>query len=152
MFHRFLNGISTVLGIAALVAGCAGTHYETAPVAAAVPLGGDVAGTWQGSFGQVAASLYTDEGRWVVHINDDGTFNATVRPNVGANNRAKAAAWSGTVGVRSDRIVLESSNAQWPWLTLMRSDDGRLYGVAVDPVAEAQIMMTLERAGATQAP
>ena len=151
MFQRLVYGVIAAVGIAALCAGCAGTRHEAAPVAASVALG-DLTGTWQGSFGQVAASLYTDDGKCLVRINDDGTFNATVRPNVGANNRAKAATWGGTVDARSDRVLLQSENAKWPWLTLMRSDDGRLYGVAVDPIAGAQIMMTLARATALQAP
>lgn len=147
MFQRFFGG-ATAFVMMALVAGCAGPIASgSAPVSAAIPLTSDLSGTWQGSYGQVAASLYADEGKSVLQINEDGTFTATVRPSSGANNRAKPATWSGTVETRGNHVILKSSQSRWPWVTLMRSGDGILYGVANDPAIGADVMLKFERDG-----
>ena len=148
---RFAEYLSC-LGLVALVAGCAGPSANTAsdtsgPIAAALSPASDFTGTWRGSFNQVGAVLYTDDGDVVLQIKEDGTFVARVtRSKAGTNNLAKAGTWSGTVVERGNRITLRSS--QGPWLTLVRSGN-TLYAVAEDPLVEATIMLRLEHEGST---
>jgi hypothetical protein len=139
-----------LLGLVALVAGCAGPTPRIAsdasgPTVAALSPGGDLTGTWRGSFVQVGAVLYTDDGDVVLQIKEDGTFVARVtRSKAGTNNLAKAGTWTGTVISRGNRITLRSS--QGPWVTLSRSGN-TLYTVAEDPLVEATIMLRLEHEG-----
>lgn len=130
--------------LTASAAGCTGALHARSPVSAAVGLSDDVSGTWRGSHGQVAASLYLDEANWVLRMNDDGTFEARVVPAPGANNRAKAGAWTGSVVATDNRVALRS-DTRWPWLTLARAGDDVLYAVAVDSRTGADIMIRLER-------
>ena len=140
------------LGLVALVAGCAGSSARNAsdtsgPIAAAYTPASDFTGTWRGSFNQVGAVLYTDDGDVVLQIKEDGTFVArSSRSKAGTNNLAKAGTWSGTVVSSRNRITLRTS--QGPWLTLVRSGN-ILYGVAEDPIVEATIMLRLEQEGST---
>jgi hypothetical protein len=144
MLQRLVGGAIAI--VLTLGAGCAGPATSArAPVSAAVPLTSNLSGTWHGTYGQVAASLYADEGKSVLQINEDGTFKAMVKPNSGANNRAKPAEWTGTVETRGDRVILKGSQSPWPWVTLTRSGDGVLYGVANDPAIEADVMLEFER-------
>jgi hypothetical protein len=144
MLPRHFAALALVI-ITVMVTGCAGMRQPPAPVSAAVPLSEGLAGTWRGSHGQVAASLYTDNARWVVHIDDDGAFRATVTPSSGANNRAKASAWSGSVTASEHRPVLRS-DARWGRLTFTRADD-TLYGLETDPFTGVPVMIELEREG-----
>jgi hypothetical protein len=137
-------------GLALLVfaAGCTGPSGRSAvamqgPATAAYNQDA-LAGTWRGSFGQVGASIYTDDGECLLQIRDDRTFTAQVTPQPGANNLAKVSTWSGTVVQRGDRVTLHS--AQGPSLTLVRTRN-QLYGVAEDPLVEATIAISLEREG-----
>jgi hypothetical protein len=131
-----------------LMGGCAGpTGSSPAATRWATPAAYDqhaLAGTWRGSFGQVGASIYTDDGACLVQIGDDGRFTAQCTPQPGSNNLAKASTLSGTVVQRGDRVTLKS--AQGPSLTLVHSGD-QLYGVAEDPLVEATIAIGLERDG-----
>ena len=140
------------VGLVALVAGCAGPSARIAsdgsdPVAAAFAPASALTGTWSGSFSQVSALFYIDDGDVVLQIKEDGTFVERVtRSKSGTNNLAKNGTWSGTVVRSGNRITLRSS--QGPWLTLIRSGN-TLYGVAEDPLVEATIMLRLEREGST---
>ena len=124
-----LAQLVSCLGLVALVAGCARQSPNIAsdasgPIAAALsPASNNLTGTWRGSFTQVGAVLYIDDGDVVLQTMGSGTV------------------------VRSgNRITLRSS--QGPWLTLVRSGN-TLYGVAEDPLVEATIMLRLEREGST---
>jgi len=114
------------LGLVALVAGCAGQSPNIAsdasgPIAAALSPASNLTGTWRGSFTQVGAVLYIDDGDVVLQTMGSGTV------------------------VRSgNRVTLRSS--QGPWLTLVRSGN-TLYAVAEDPLVEATIMLRLEHEG-----
>jgi hypothetical protein len=147
MVQHLFARLAALLGLVTVVAGCAGHLDSAVPVSAAVGSTSDLSGTWHGSYGQIAPSLYSDDGKAVLQINDDGTFTATVTPGYGANNRAKPERWTGTVVTRGNRIILESSRARWPWLTLTRSNDGILYGVTTDPAIEGPVAITFERDG-----
>ena len=139
--------VLTRLMLVALVSGCAGAgvrpgSYPSDQVPAKF-IENQLAGTWRGSFSQLAASLYEDEGTCVLQIRPDGTFTATIsRAKLGTNNLAKAESFWGTVVSRGNRVVLVT--AQGPRLTLMRRGDS-LYTVAKDPAAEALIAMSLGR-------
>jgi hypothetical protein len=136
------------LGLVVLVAGCAGQTASIASDAsgttgAALSPGSDLAGTWRGSFIQVGAVLYTDDGDVALQIKEDGTFVVHVtRSKAGTNNLAKPLTWTGTVVSRRNRVTLRSS--QGAWLTLARSGN-TLYAVAEDPLVEATIMLRLDR-------
>jgi hypothetical protein len=138
------------IGLVALVAGCAGPSANIAsdasgPIAAAFSPASDLTGTWSGSFNQVSAIFYIDDGDVVLQIKEDGTFVARVtRSKAGTNNLAKPGTWTGTVVSSGNRVTLRSS--QGPWLTLVRSGN-TLYAVAEDPLVEATIMLRLEREG-----
>jgi hypothetical protein len=138
------------MGLAALVASCAEPRASigsgvSAPAAAAPAPGSDLVGTWRGSFTQVGAVLYTDDGDVVLQIKEDGTFVAGVtRSKAGSNNLAKPWTWTGTVVRSGNRLTLRS--AQEAWVTFIRSGD-TLYGVTEDPLVEATIMWNLKRDG-----
>ncbi len=138
----------------ASLAGCAGpmarpdSRASSSVPAALAP--DQFTGTWRGSFSQMAASLYEDEGDYMLQIKEDGTFTATVtRAKLGTNNLAKASTWSGTVVTRGNRVTLRSS--QGPSVTLIRSGNS-LYGIAEDPLAEATIAMSLQRVDGAASP
>jgi hypothetical protein len=109
---------------------------------AAAPATKNLGGTWHGSFSQIGGVLYVAEGRCVLEIHDDGTFNATVTPGPGANNLVKGSKWSGTVVRHGDRYTFRTPNG--PSTTLVRQGD-TLYGVANDPLTESDIMIKLDR-------
>ncbi len=121
-----LARLVSCLGLVALVAGCAGQSANIAsdasgPIAAALSPASNLTGTWRGSFTQVGAVLYIDDGDVVLQTMGSGTV------------------------VRSgNRVTLRSS--QGPWLTLVRSGN-TLYAVAEDPLVEATIMLRLEHEG-----
>ncbi len=146
---RLAQLVSSV-GLVALVAGCAGPSAQIAsdasgPIAAALAPASDLTGTWRGSFSQVSAIFYIDDGDVVLQIKEDGTFVARVtRSKAGTNNLAKAGTWSGTVVRSGNRITFRSS--QGPSLTLVRSGN-TLYAVAEDPLVEATIMLRLDKEG-----
>jgi len=137
--------VLTSLMLVALASGCAGAgvspgSYSRDQVPAKF-VENRFAGTWRGSFSQLAASLYEDEGNCVLQITPNGTFTATIsKANLGTNNLAKAQSFSGTVVSRGNRVTLVT--AQGPQLTLMRRGDS-LYGVVEDPAVEAPIAMSL---------
>jgi hypothetical protein len=135
--QRLLAGLAYALALGALAAGCAGPGAS-----APSPPASELSGTWRGTFGQVAASLYLAESTCILQIREDGTFTATVTPLRRSNNIAKAWTWSGTVVGRGSRVTLQSS--QGASVTFVRSGN-TLYGVAVDPMIGATIMMSLER-------
>jgi len=145
-----LAQLVSCLGLVALVAGSAGQSANIAsdgsgPIAAALPPASNLTGTWRGSFTEVGAVLYIDDGDVVLQIKEDGTFVArSSRSKAGTNNLAKAGTWSGTVVRSGNRITLRTS--QGPWLTLVRSGN-ILYAVAEDPIVEATIMLKLEHEG-----
>ena len=136
----------TSIALVALVSGCAGPGMRSSAFpkdqVPAAFIETQLAGTWRGSFSQLVASLYEDEGDCVLRINPEGTFTATItRAKLGTNNLAKAEAFSGTVVSRGNRVTLVT--AQGPRLTLMHRGDS-LYTVAEDPVVEAPIAMSLQ--------
>jgi hypothetical protein len=148
MLRRMFVTTAAVLAMSTLIAGCAGSRSPASDLAAtAVTPAGDLKGTWYGTFGQVAASLYEDEGKSVLRINADGTFTATVTRGLGTNNLAKPATWSGTVVTNGNRVILQNTQGPWPWIILTRSGNEVLYGLADDPAIEAPVMMKFERAG-----
>lgn len=132
------TGLTTLL-LGALVA-CAGPAVDSAGSGGFAPTS-DLA--WHVSF-VWGGSLYTNDGKGVVEIKEDGTFTANITPAGGANNLAKASTWTGTVVRKGNRVVFQSS--QEPWLTLVHRGD-TLYGVANDPASDANIMISLEREG-----
>jgi hypothetical protein len=143
MNHRMLPAV--VLVVVALMAGCAGPGV--------LARSSDLTGTWHGTLGQVSADQYIDEALITLEIRDDGTFSATVTPNRGANNLAKASKWSGTVVTKGNRVTLRNTEGPWTWVTLARSRNGDvLYGVANDPAAEVNVMLKFDRDGGQQAP
>jgi len=136
----------TSIALVALVSGCAGPGMRSSAFprdqVPAAFIETQLAGTWRGSFSQLVASLYEDEGDCVLRINPEGTFTATIaRAKLGTNNLAKAETFSGTVVLRGNRVTLVT--AQGPRLTLMRRGDS-LYTVAEDPIVEAPIAMSLQ--------
>ena len=151
--RTFFTMISAMASLA-LVIGCAGPtarmgSRQSGPVPAAFTPA-ELSGTWHGSFGQVAASLYADEGDCILQIKQDGTFTQTVRPaKIGTNNLAKASSWSGTVVTSGNRVILRSS--QGPSVTLIRSGNS-LYGVTLDPLVEVTIAMHFQREESAAAP
>jgi hypothetical protein len=148
MLQRTLVALVSTVALVALVAGCARPSARisspaSGPAVAAFAPASELSGTWRGSFGQVAASLYTADSDCILQIKEDGTFTATVRPSKArTNNLAKPWTWSGTVVGSGNRVTLRSS--QGPWVTLIRSGS-TLYGVAEDPMVGATIMMKFER-------
>ena len=145
MSHRMVGIVSAVM-VTMVLSGCAGSVAATSAAAsAAIPPPHELSGTWTGSYGQVAASLYADEGTFVLRIAEDGSFTATVAPSHGANNRAKRDTWSGTVVTRGSHVILQASQSRWPWVILARSGDDTLYGVANDPAIEADVMIEIDR-------
>ena len=136
-----VTGLTTLL-LGALVA-CAGPAVDSARSGGFAPTS-DLIGTWHVSFVQLGGSLYTDDGKGVVEIKEDGTFTANITPAGGANNLAKASTWTGTVVRKGNRVIFQSS--QGPWLTLVHRGD-TLYGVTNDPASDANIMISLEREG-----
>jgi hypothetical protein len=150
MLQRTFAVLVPCVGLVALVAGCAGPSASissdaSGPVASALAPARELAGTWRGSFGQISAIFYMDEGECILQIKEDGTFTAACRPSkAGTNNLAKASTWSGTVVISRNRVTLRSS--QEAWITLIRSGN-TLYGVAEDPLVEATIMMNFDREG-----
>ena len=148
LLHGTYVGRLSIIGMLWLVAGCAGLGEfasATSPIASSAV--SELEGTWIGTSGWVGAHLYIGESILTVHIRQDGTFTASVAPNRGANNLAKPSRLSGTVVVHGNRITLQNSEGPWTWLTLVRSGN-TLYGVAVDPAFEANVMLRLDRAGA----
>src|SRR5262249_20787814 len=137
--------VLATLMLVALASGCAGAgvspgSYSRDQVPAKF-VENRFAGTWRGSFSQLAASLYEDEGNCVLQVRPDGTFTATIsKAKLGTNNLAKAESFSGTVVPRGNRVTLVT--AQGPRPTLMRRSDS-LYTVAEDPAVEALIAMSL---------
>jgi len=142
---KALRTVLASLTLVALVSGCAGAgvghrSYPRDQVPATF-VENQLAGTWQGSFSKIDASLYEDEGNCVLQIRPDGTFTATMsKAKLGTNNLAKPESFSGTVVSQGNRVTL--ATAQGPRLTLMRRGD-TLYGVAEDPTVEAPITMSL---------
>jgi hypothetical protein len=135
----------TSIALVGLVSGCAGAGMRAGSFprdqVPAEYVENQLAGTWRGSFSQLEASLYEDEGDCVVQIRPDGTFTATIsRAKLGTNNLAKAEQFSGTVVSRGNRVTLVT--AQGPRLTLVHRGDS-LYTVAEDPAVEAPIAMSL---------
>lgn len=146
MLHRVIVGATAFAASISLVPGCAGVRsLESDHAAAAIAPAGDLSGTWYGSFGQVGAALYVDEYNSVLRVNPDETFTATLTRGLGTNNLAKPATWVGTVTMRANRVTLRNTEGSWPWITLTRSGDDVLYGLAVDPAIEAPVMIRFER-------
>jgi hypothetical protein len=138
LYRMFIVVIAVLLG--ALPARGAPTA-DSAGSGGAAPASA-LSGTWTGSFWQVGGVLYTNDANVVLEIKEDGTFSARVAPAGGANNRATASTWTGTVVSKGDRVTLRT--AQGPWMTLARRGD-TLYGVANDPATQATVMITLRR-------
>jgi len=138
MLHRTFTVLTIVL-LGALAA-CAGRTDDSAGFAPA----SELSGTWRGSFSEIGGTLYTNDGNVVLEIKEDGTFTATITPASGANNRARASTWTGTVARKGNRVRLLT--AQGPWITLARRGD-TLYGVTNDPTTETTVMITLVRGG-----
>ena len=69
------TGLTTLL-LGALVA-CAGPAVDSAGSGGFAPTS-DLTGTWHVSFVQLGGSLYTNDGKGVVEIKEDGTFTANI--------------------------------------------------------------------------
>jgi hypothetical protein len=142
----FVAGLSGV-ALIVLLTGCAGPGAgwpASDGVAAAPAPASELGGTWHGTFGWVGAYFYEDEARITLQIEENGTFAAILTPNRGANNLSKPSSWSGTVVTRGNRVTLRNTEGPWGWVTLVRSGN-TLYGVAVDPATQANVMLTIER-------
>jgi hypothetical protein len=146
MNHRVLAASLSGVALVVLMTGCAGQGV--------LARSSDLSGTWRGTLGQVRADQYEDEALITLKVEDDGTFSATVTPNRGGNNLAKAAKWAGTVVTRNNRVTLRNTEGPWTWVTLVRTRDGNvLYGVANDPAqGETPVMLKFERDNSQQSP
>ena len=102
MAYRAFKVLTIVL-LGALSA-CAGPSVDSARSEGLAPAS-ELSGTWTRSFGQAGGTLYTDDANVVIEIKADGTFTANVNPAGGANNRARASTWTGTVVRKGDRIT-----------------------------------------------
>jgi len=134
--------IFAVLTLAAGCAGVGGTSSTDDPAASVAA--SNVAGTWRGTIGWVGAYQYEGESVMALQIKEDGTFTASVTPNHGTNNYAKASTLSGTVVTHGNRVTLRNSQGPWTSLTLVRAGN-TLYGVAADPGFAANAMLKLNR-------
>ena len=90
---RGSNMLLTGIALVGVVSGCAGVGMRPGSFSRdQVPaeyIENQLAGTWRGSFSQLAASLYEDEGNCVLQIRPDGTFTATIsKAKLGTNNLA----------------------------------------------------------------
>ena len=143
MTKQTLLGVLTVS--VALIAGCAGPGARLAsdPVPVALAPAPGLAGTWRGSYDWFNAFFYTDYANCVLQIRGDGTFTETCTPGKTTNNFAKASTLSGTVVTRGNRVTLRTR--QGPSITLTRSGNTTLYGVAEDPLTEEPIAMRFDR-------
>jgi hypothetical protein len=145
--HRtFVAGLFTA--VLAFGAGCAG---PTSRIAVTSPANlaevRELAGSWSGDFGEVAATQYEAEGLVKLQIHEDGTFTGTITPNRGTNNITKAAPLKGTVIADDNRVVLQNDEGPWTTLTLKRRGDDTLYGPAFDPASQENVMLELEKDG-----
>jgi hypothetical protein len=129
-----------VLAAASLLMLAAGSARQSAWADSAAPAAyssaapSELTGTWHGTFQELAASYRDIQGRITIRINDDGTFTAS------SPNRPQV---SGTVDVRGNRVIFESSKGART--TLMRSGN-TLYGVTEDLATEAHVTIRLEKA------
>ena len=151
MTNRTLASAFCSLALAVFLTGCATPGsglFASVPVASDLVPDSGLIGTWHGTLGQVRADQYEDEALLTLRIEPDGRFTATVTPNRGTNNLAKPSKLAGTVVSRGNRVTLRNEEGPWPWLTLVRTRDGKvLYGVANDPASETNVMLKLERDG-----
>jgi hypothetical protein len=148
LLHQTLNARLCTVVMVCLVAGCAGRgEFSAATSPAALSAVSGLQGNWTGTSGWVGAYWYIGESILTLHIREDGTFTASVTPNGGANNYAKPSTLSGTVVANGNRVTLRNTEGPWTWLTLVRSGN-TLYGVAVDPAFEANVILRLDREGA----
>jgi hypothetical protein len=146
--HQPLTAQLSTVVMVWLVAGCAGLgEFSAATSPVALSAVSEFQGKWTGTSGWVGAHLYLGESILTLHIREDGTFTALVKPNGGANNLARPSTLSGTVVANGSRVALRNTEGPWTWLTLVRSGN-TLYGVAVDPAFEASVILRLEREGA----
>jgi hypothetical protein len=147
----------SIVALLALVAGCAGPSSRISDSQAregvsALPAARELGGTWRGSYGQLGAVLYEDEADCTLRIKEDGTFTVKcARSQLGTNNLAKASSWSGRVVTKGNRVILQDTDGPWPWIVLTRSGNNTLYGVTLDPLVEATVMMEFEREPSTPA-
>jgi hypothetical protein len=145
VLHRISIARLFMVAMPWLVAGCAGldgTSSAHSPAASIAVL--EVTGTWRGTAGWISDYQYEGESSLTLQIGDDGKFTMAVKPNGGTNNYAKASALSGTVVASGNRVMLRNSEGPWTSLTLVRSGD-TLYGVALDPAFEGNVMVKLDR-------
>jgi hypothetical protein len=146
--HQALTARLSTVVMVWLAAGCAGLgEFSAATSPAALSAVIELQGKWTGTSGWVGAYWYIGESIFTLHILEDGTFTASVKPNGGANNYAKPSTLSGTVVENGNRVTLRNTEGPWTWLTLVRSGN-TLYGVAVDPAFEANVILRLDREGA----
>src|SRR5262249_52374528 len=88
-WRRFVMVVA--VGFLGVLSGCAArteAARASTSVAAQRP-SQQLSGTWQGSFSKPGASIYADEGKYVLDIRPDGTFTASVTPNPASNSHAK---------------------------------------------------------------
>jgi hypothetical protein len=143
-----------VLSIAfvVLLAGCAGSEAGVAGVppsdmAAASPVGQQLAGTWHGSFAQVSGGSERDEADCVLKVKEDGTFTAQCsRSEPLRGGVSKAFGWSGRVVRQRGRFVLKTTDGPWPSTALTQSGSDRLSALTRDPQMETFVLMDFERA------
>jgi hypothetical protein len=145
LLHQTVTARLSTVVMVWLVAGCAGLgEFSAATSPAALNAVSELQGKWTGTSGWVGAPWYIGESILTLHIREDGTFTASVKPNGGANNLAKPSTLSGTVVANGNRVTLRNTEGPWTWLTLVRSGN-TLYGVAADPAFEANVMLRLDR-------
>ena len=147
-FARRRGALFPIGAVLLLVAGCAAPSSRIADAyvrdgASASP---ELIGTWHGTYGQIGMVYYEDDADCTLQIKDDATFSvACTRSALGTNNLARPSSWSGRVVTKGKRVVLQDTDGRWPWIVLTRSGTNSLYGVTVDPLVEATIMIDFER-------
>lgn len=126
---------------AALLAGCGrlGSVHSVMDPAASPSSAGELAGTWQGTFYQVGASLTLVEGRITLDVHDDGTFTSTTTRKGSATPIEDSGM---VVTTAHHRIILKGAAESLP----LRRRGDTLYGVSDDVISGQMVQIDLDRA------
>jgi hypothetical protein len=150
-FARRRGALFPIGAVLLVVAGCAAPSSRIVDAyarddASALAASRELSGTWHGTYGQIGMVYYEDDADCTLQVKDDSTFTVKcTRSALGTNNLARPSSWSGRVVTKGKRVVLQDTDGRWPWIVLTRSGNDTLYGVTVDPLVEATIMIDFER-------